>query len=419
MNRRTWRWIFLAACGELLLLPFALAPVAGRELPDLTWLPAAPQWPAPQGRVVEVATVDALASAVRDAQPGDTISIAEGRYFLPDLLELRTDRVTLRGKSGRREAVILDGSRMRGGELLAITACTDAVVADLTVQNVRWNGIKLNADRGCSRVTIHHCILRNIWQRAVKSPFVPPAERERLAPRDCRIQHCLFYNDRAKEPADDAADTYGGDYVGGIDAMCCRNWSIADNVFFQIQGHTRQGRGAVFLWQDSRDCLVERNVVIDCDVGISLGNSWLGKERVHCTNCIVRNNFVAGAPESGILADYTRDCRIVHNTIWDPDSRKGRLIRIVHDNDDLQVAGNLLLGSPLRQESTSRMTVKGNVVLTDERALVDPRTGNLHLRRPLDGVTDAAGQTDTVKTDFDNRPRGAKPDIGADEWEAP
>ena len=36
---------------------------------------------------------------------------------------------------------------------------------------------------------------------------------------------------------------------------------------------------------------------------------------VHATRCVVRNNFITRAHENGIVADYTRDYQIVHNTI--------------------------------------------------------------------------------------------------------
>ena len=80
----------------------------------------------------------------------------------------------------------------------------------------------------------------------------------------------------------------------------------------------------------------------------------------HARRCLVRNNFVTRAPESGIIADYTSDCQIVFNTIHDPTNRLGRLIRLVHDNPGLLVANNLLSGPPLRNESSSKMTLRQN-----------------------------------------------------------
>ena len=40
----------------------------------------------------------------------------------------------------------------------------------------------------------------------------------------------------------------------------------------------------MFLWYDTRDCVVERNVVVDCDSGICLGNSFKPADiAVHCS----------------------------------------------------------------------------------------------------------------------------------------
>ena len=191
------------------------------------------------------------------------------------ILSCVADNVTLRSESGQRDNVVLDGQG-RLGELVGITGCSGVTIADLTVQNVKWNGIKLNSDRGVNRVTIYNCVIHNVWQRGIKGVMVPQEDRQRLRPSDCRVQYCLFYNDRPKRFEDDEADrpdNFGGNYIGGIDVMYAQRWTISDNVFVGIQGRTGEARGAIFLWVDARDCVVERNIVIDCDSGICLGNS--------------------------------------------------------------------------------------------------------------------------------------------------
>jgi hypothetical protein len=80
-------------------------------------------------------------------------------------------------------------------------------------------------------------------------------------------------------------------------------------------------------------------------------------------------------PENGILADYTRDCAILHNTVHDPRSRLGRLIRLVHDNDGLRVINNLLSGPPPRIESESKIEMRGNRSGDFTAAFVAPRRG--------------------------------------------
>ncbi len=176
--------------GELERSPSASAVPA--------WVPSAPPLPAPSGKTVRVTTVDELVEAIGNAAAGTTILVADGHYFMPRYVEIHTDNVTLRGASGQRDRVILDGSQSSHGELLGITRCAGATIADLTIQNVRWNGVKLNSNTGVQRVTLYNCVLHNVWQRAVKGVKIPPQNRAATRPKNCRIQYCLFYNDRPK-----------------------------------------------------------------------------------------------------------------------------------------------------------------------------------------------------------------------------
>jgi hypothetical protein len=198
--------------------------------------------------------------------------------------------------------------------------------------------------------------------------------------------------------------------------MYAKDWTIRDNVFVGIRGRTGEARGAIFLWQGSTGCVVERNVIVDCDSGICLGNSHRGEEeQTHCSRFTVRNNFVTRAPENGILAAYTRDCLIAHNTVCDPQSRQGRLIRVVHDNDGLRVVNNLLCGPVLRNESESRMEIRNNLAQDLSSTLADPKSGNLRLTSRSTKMLDRAVPLSEVRDDIDGTRRGEKPDLGAHE----
>ncbi len=407
---------------------FCLASVAAAEPVDLgehggppsqPWFPKAPPLPPPAGDVIRVSTVEQLFRAAEQVEPGGTILLADGHYLMPRYFALRTDYVTLRGASGHRRKVVLDGARSRHGELVGLTACSGVTIADLTIQNIKYNGFKINSDTNVQKVTIYNCIIHNIWQRGIKGVRVPKGNPEIRPPTDCRVQYCLFYNDRPKQFSDDPADTpqnFGGNYIGGMDIMYPNRWTISDNVFIGIHGRTGEARGAVFLWHDARDCLIERNIIIDCDSGICLGNSHRGPQtEIHCRRCIVRNNFLTRCPENGILADYTQDCKILHNTIHDPAGRLKRLIRLVHDNHGLLVANNLLSGPPMRVETQSKMQIRGNVTRDLTAALVNAAAGDLHLKTRVPGVVDAAGPLPEVVGDIDRQRRGPRPDVGADE----
>jgi hypothetical protein len=344
--------ICLSTCGT------AAAP------PDELWFPKPPALAMPTGQVIRVTTVDELFQAAKDVQAGGTISLADGRYMMPRYFAITTDNVTLRSESGDRHKVVIDGARSRHGELIGITKASGVTIADLTVQNIKWNGIKINSNLGTGKVTIHNCVLHNIWQRGIKAPAMPE-ERGDRGPRNCRVQFCLFYNDRPKQFDDDETDTpttFNGNYIGGIDVKNTIDWTISDNVFLGIHGRTHEGRGCIYISENGRRCTIERNIFIDCDIAIALGNPSLGYSPLQAVDCLVRNNFVTQCPETGILACYTRGCRILNNTIHDPDSRLKRLIWVQQSNESLRVQDNVLIGPPILNTSESAIAERGNFV---------------------------------------------------------
>jgi hypothetical protein len=128
-----------------------------------------------------------------------------------------------------------------------------------------------------------------------------------------------------------------------------------------------------------------------------------------------RNNFITRAPEAGIVTVYTKDCKLLNNTIHDPQSRLQRLLRTVFTNDGLLIANNLLSGSGMRNESENKITFLNNLIQDVSDSFIDPAQGNLHLKSTAIGAIDKALVLPEVVEDFDRQPREAKPDIGADE----
>ena len=392
-----------------------------KEMIRQEWFPKAPALPETGGKIIRVSNPQALIGALDAVEPGGTILLEDGHYMMPCYVEITTDDVTVRSASGERNRVIIDGAQSKHGELIGIRDCRGVTIADLTIQNIKWNGFKINSETNVQKLTIYNCVIHNIWQRGVKGVKVPEEGREAIRPKGCRISYCLFYNDRAKRFGDDPADTadnFNGDYIGAIDVMYAKDWVISDNVFVGIQGRTRQGRGAVFLWHDTVGCIIERNIIIDCDAGVCLGNAHRPEDiLIHCTGCVVRNNFITRAPQGGVVTVYTRDCRLVNNTIYEVPSRLGRLIRVVFDNEGLFLGNNLLCGSDIRIESQSQIKMAGNLAQDITSSLVDVVRGNLHLSEPVAVVVDKGTPLASIKKDIDNQLRSAVPDIGADEFE--
>ena len=116
------------------------------------------------------------------------------------------------------------------------------------------------------------------------------------------------------------------------------------------------------------------------------------------------------------MADHTRDCRILNNTVHDPDSRLGRLVRVVHANDGLVVANNVFSGPRISIENyEGEIDVRNNLVRPVGQYFVDQSKGNLHLTSRATDAIDRATADRDVSEDIDGQLRGDKPDLGADE----
>jgi len=386
----------------------------------------APPLPPPTGDVVRVTNAAELLAAAAALKSGQTIVLAPGVYEMPRSLAIQNaDDVAVRGHGADRSKTVLDFAGSRHTEGVVFTNCKRAMLADLTVQNVKQNGIKINGDLGAERVTLRNVHSRNVWQRHVKGPQVPPGPDGRPAwTPGHRVEFCLFENDRPKQPGDDPAEdatpgTYGHNYVGGIDMMNTDGLVVADNVFRTIQGRTREGRGAVFIWVGSKNAVVERNLVIDCDQGICMGNPARGDEgRHHATESVVRNNFVVRCPENDLFAAFTKGCRFVHNTVYDPDGRMKRLFRAVKPNESLEVTGNIFSGPEIPGEFIAGGGVavfRDNLNRDVAGAFRDPGTGDLRLVAAAEAAIDRGPEPALVSDDFAARPRRGRPDLGADE----
>ena len=335
-------------------------------------------------------------------------------------------RSTIRSESDDRTKVILDFEGSIHGEGVVINSPVGFILASLTIQNVTQNGIKINSNLGVDKVTIYNVISHNVWQRHIKGPKVP--DNEDGTPswvEGCIVQYCLFYNDRPKTLDDEPyekenPDEFGGNYVGGIDIMNAKDWTISDNVFIGIRGRTGSGRGSIFMWHNGFDCIIERNIFIDNDSGICLGNSSARGERRHCTGFIVRNNFITRTnANEGIFVGHTRDCKILYNTVHNPGT--GRLIRIPHANDGLLVEGNVFSGTSWgvnidETDNIIPITFRNNLNKLSTEFFVDPVNGDLHLKSTAADMIDKGPVLEEVVEDIDRQIRDNKPDLGADEY---
>ena len=98
------------------------------------------------GFVTDRAFEKHLQEQLLDAKPGDVITIPEGKYRLMRGLTLTTPGVTIRGAG--RDKTVLSFSNMVAGPVGLLVTGDNFLVSDLTVQDTKGDGIKVNGTKG-------------------------------------------------------------------------------------------------------------------------------------------------------------------------------------------------------------------------------------------------------------------------------
>jgi hypothetical protein len=92
---------------------------------------------------------------------------------------------------------------------------------------------------------------------------------------------------------------------------------------------------------------------------------------------------------------------------------------VVHDNDGLVVASNLLSGPPLRNESPSHIDLRHNPARDLTAAFLDPAAGHLRLTAAAAATIERVERLPDVPEDIDHARRGARTAVGAQEIAPP
>jgi hypothetical protein len=403
---------------RFVVLFFIVGIVGMTSADDFEWLKReVPTVSIPHGaRTVDVNTVQALRSAVSDAQDGDVIRVADGTYELDSFLGLYGKRnVMLIGASGDPEKVVLKGRSWdvvdHQDDILRIGDSESITVAHLTFAECHAYGIKVEAEKFPRDIHIFNCRFFNIATRAIKGSTSQTGVAVGGSIRFCRFEN-------SKIPASDWQ--FDGNYISAIDMMALEDWTIADNTFLNIRGASGVGRAAIFLWVRSKRLTVERNVIVGCDRGIALGNpsgsTNFVEGTLHAEDSICRNNVISAGEDAAIELSWVEDVRIYNNSIYRNDA-DGRGIRAIQKIGVVEIANNLVRGQILIEEEGANPQIHHNVTGELDGYWTDPTSADLRLTEEATDALNGGVQLTDVTEDFAGTPRGARPDVGA--WESP
>lgn len=371
----------------------------------------------PPGRedpVVLVTNIDQLREELVRASPGTTIRLAKGVYKLVEGkadLNLYVPGVTLRGVSGNRDDVVIEG----GGNNIAIFA-DDCTVADLTLRSPRdHHNIQVHGELGIARTKIYNVHMLDAGQQIVK---VSAGNGTLGKFADNGLVACSLLEFTTHAPSD---------YTNGVDVLAGKGWVIRDNVFRRIRGPRGNAGPAIMLWRNSMDSVVRRNLIIDCWRGIALGLtapnqvSRGGASVLYDhQNGLVENNVIISLTEkvdSALENSYALNSRMFHNTVFTPNSSVTWSIEYRFPGTTVVLKNNLTNQRILnRSPNQAQGILEGNITVAQASWFEDLPSGDFHLKDDSLAL-DKGVLLSELSEDFDGDARhaGQFPDPGADE----
>ena len=410
----------------------ALAPARARAADFCPALPPA------TGDVVVVGNVTQLRAAVDAAVPGRTILVADGTYALDgSFLRLDVPNVTLRGQSGLRDAVVLDGNYLTT-EIVQVAA-SGVTIADLTLREAWDHPIHVMPTETSATLAtlIYNVRVVDPGQQAIK--INPLSDTGPYVDGGTIACSRLELTDAGRPHVRDNC------YTGGVDAHAAVGWTVRDNVIEGFWCDAGLSEHAIHFWRNARDTRVERNVLRNNARAIGFGLLESGTPRrtyadAPCPSAggayvdhyggTAENNFVSADDPDLFASEYGFDCGVclwqacgasaLHNTVHTADAASSFSAIEWRFSRTVATVANNLTNLTLRARDGATATQTTNVTTATDAFYVSAATGDLHLQPSATGAIDQ-GTASSVTTDVDgdSRPRGAAPDVGADETVAP
>jgi hypothetical protein len=375
---------------------------------------------------VRPAQAGSLPAIVSRASAGSTILLADGTYRVPGTLRVSAAGVTIRSRSGRPGAVVLDG-RYATGDLVAVAA-SNVTIAEVTLTRASYHLVHIVPRDGgptIRRARLYRLRLIDGAQQFVK--VNPNAARSAFV--DAGRVECSSFRltdaGRRRVPSD-----FLPCYTGGIDAHGARGWIVRLNRFVDIRCDEGLAEHAVHFWTGSRDTLVERNTIVDCARGIGFGlgerTEWARRYAdqgaaayVGHYGGIIRNNVVVArrpGMDTGIGLEQARGARVFHNTVYAAPRATGYFSSLDYrfPSTSADIRNNLVTRITARNGGTAKLA--RNVEAVPAGWFRNPGRLDFHLSRRAVGAIDRGVRVRAAGLDIDGKPHASgPPDLGADE----
>jgi len=414
------------------------SPVQGSGSPNLA---SCEPLPPPSGSVVTVSPRQAgqLPRIVRRARQGETILLEDGTYDLDGgTLHFGTPGVTLRSRSGDRDAVVLDG-RYATSEIVLVTA-SEVTIAEVTLARALHHPIHISPgdDGDIDGVRVYGVRIVDPGQQAIKVNQSP--DESQFVDRGEVACSVIELTDAGRERV---LEINGSCYTGGLDIHMARDWVVRDNHFEGFYCTRDLSEHAIHFWKGCRGSLVERNVIVDSARGIGFGMAAggsgrryqdltsRGAPRADHYGGMVRNNVIVtqsadlfaseSGADCGICMWSAQNASVVHNTVVAFGGEAFSSIEWRFPETSVNVWNNLVSHQLLPRDGASAQS-GGNRDDATTSFFVDTSAERFdgHLRSATPAVNGGGVlEAGTCDRDMDGQLRDDHPDVGADEHGSP
>jgi len=387
----------------------------------------APPLPLTGVRIVNVATEPQLQTAIGNLTSGDTILLADGTYNLTSSLYVNgRNNVTIRGAAGSTN-VALVGKGMDntnyGNVLFGIWSnATNTTIAHLTIRDTYDNEIIFNPGAQAPHV---YCVrLLDAGSQFIKSN--PTDVNAGVGVNNGIVEYSWF--EYTGSPPGDHGTRVG--YFNAISAHAAKNWTIRGNVFKNLHNPDTAAylwNPAVLFWRHSSNTITEQNIFMNVDRAVAYGLDNTTPYLDHAGG-VIRNNFIYLAPglmsagrtassDGSIIAWNSPGTLIDHNSVL-LNSNEFYTVEFRFATTTNGTARYNLGDAPIHLRDSAAASIAGNLLTARSGMFVNPATGDLHLLPSATNAIDKASSLVTITNDIDGdlRPKGARPDLGADEF---
>lgn len=378
-------------------------------------------------RIVRVATEPQLQTAIGNLQNGDTLLLADGVYNLTSSLFIngRND-VTIRGAAGSTNVVLagkgMDNTNYGNVPFGIWSNGTNTTIAHLTIRDTWDNEIIFNP--GAQSPLVYCVRLLNAGSQFIKSN--PTDVSNGIGVNNGIVEYCWF--EYTGSPPNDHGT--GAGYFNGISAHAAQNWIIRGNLFKNLHNPDSAAylwNPAVLFWRHSRNTITEQNVFINVDRAVAYGLDNTTPYFDH-SGGVIRNNFVYLAPgfmsaartassDGSLIAWNSPGTQIDHNSAL-LNSNEFYAVEFRFPTTTNCAARNNLADAPIHLRDSAVAALGSNLLSGAPSMFVNPAGADLHLRVSATNAIDQGLTLASVTNDIDGdrRPRGARSDIGADEF---